>query len=172
MKVLLEGLLPRLFPDLAFLCIPHEGKPDLKRSIPRKLSAWRESGVRFVVLMDNDGGDCRATKENLAALCQGVARTDVLVRIACQELEAWYLGDPVALAEAFGNAKLSRIGSKALYRNPDSVQRAADEIKKLIPMFQKVSGARRMASLLSRETNNSRSFQVLIDGLDRVAAVI
>ena len=172
MKVLLEGLLPRLFPNLVFLCIPHEGKPDLKKSIPRKLSAWCEPGVRFVVLMDNDGGDCRETKENLASLCQSEGRLDVLVRIACQELEAWYLGDPVALAEAFGNAKLSLIGRKALYRDPDSVQGAAEEVRKLVPMFQKVSGARRMAPLLSRETNNSRSFQVLINGLDRVAAAM
>lgn len=172
MKVLLEGLLPRLFPNLMFLCIPHEGKPDLKKSIPRKLRAWCEPGVRFVVLMDNDGEDCRETKENLAALCQRGGKTDVLVRIACQELEAWYLGDPVALAEAFGNAKLSLIGKKARYRNPDSIQGPSEEVRKLVPMFQKVSGARRMASHLSRGTNNSRSFQVLIGSLDHVAAMM
>lgn len=45
MKELLEGLLPRLFPGLPFLCIPHEGKRDLERSIPRKLRAWREPGA-------------------------------------------------------------------------------------------------------------------------------
>ena len=50
MKVLLDGLLPRLFPDVAFLCVPHEGKQDLEKSLPRKLRAWREPGVRFVVL--------------------------------------------------------------------------------------------------------------------------
>ncbi len=60
-RILLEGLLPRLFPDLRFLCVHHEGKRDLERSVPRKLR-------------------------------------DVLVRLACQELEAWYLGEPDALA--------------------------------------------------------------------------
>lgn len=54
MKVLLEGLLPRLFPDLAFLCVPHDGKGDLEKSLPKKLRAWREPGVRFVVVRDND----------------------------------------------------------------------------------------------------------------------
>lgn len=39
MKVLLDGLLPRLFPGLAFLCVPHEGKQDLDESLPRKLQA-------------------------------------------------------------------------------------------------------------------------------------
>ncbi len=62
MKVLLEGLLPRLVPDLPFICVSHEGKQDLARSIPRKLRAWREPGVRFCVIRDNDGADCRALK--------------------------------------------------------------------------------------------------------------
>ena len=35
MKALLDALLPRLFPDLRFLCVPHEGKGDLEKSIPR-----------------------------------------------------------------------------------------------------------------------------------------
>ncbi|GMU62432.1 MAG: hypothetical protein AMXMBFR34_41950 [Myxococcaceae bacterium] len=48
MKVLLDGLLPRIVPSLDFLCVPHEGKQDLEKSIPRKLRAWREPGVRFV----------------------------------------------------------------------------------------------------------------------------
>ena len=65
MKVLLDGLLPRLLPDLPFLCVPHEGKQDLEKSIPRKLRAWREPGVRFVVVQDNDGSDCLARKQHL-----------------------------------------------------------------------------------------------------------
>ncbi len=52
MKVLLDGLLPRLFPELPFFCVPHEGKRDLELSIPRKLRAWREPGARFAVIRD------------------------------------------------------------------------------------------------------------------------
>ena len=106
MKELLDGLLPRLFPGLPFLCVPHEGKADLERSIPRKLRGWREPGVRFGVVRDNDGGDCRARKKALRGLCEAADRPDTLVRLACQELEAWYLGEPEALAEAFGRHAL------------------------------------------------------------------
>lgn len=172
MKVLLDGLLPRPFPELPFLCVPHEGKQDLEKSVPRKLRAWRVPGVRFVVLRDNDGGDCHALKERLAALCQEGRREDALVRIACQELEAWYFGDPNALAEAFEDDRLRRVGGKARYRDPDAVQRPSAEIERLVPEFQKVSGARRMASRLSREGNSSRSFQVLIGGIERAAATM
>jgi hypothetical protein len=35
MRVLLEGLPPRLFPQREFQCLHHEGKPDLEKSIPR-----------------------------------------------------------------------------------------------------------------------------------------
>ena len=45
MKLFLDGLLPRLAPNLEYVCVFHEGKTDLERSIPRKLRAWREPGV-------------------------------------------------------------------------------------------------------------------------------
>ncbi|MDE0079091.1 MAG: hypothetical protein OXO50_16340 [Caldilineaceae bacterium] len=45
MRDLLVGLLPRLYPNMVFEYLVHEGKSDLDRSIPRKLRAWREPGV-------------------------------------------------------------------------------------------------------------------------------
>lgn len=169
MKVLLEGLLPRLFPDLPFLCVPHEGKQDLEKSVPRKLRAWREPGVRFCVIRDNDGGDCRVLKQTLVRLCEQGGSKDTLVRIACQELEAWYLGAPDALAEVFGHDTLRGIAARARFRDPDAVAQPATALAQLVPEFQKVSGARRLSRVLPRE-NGSRSFQVLMAGLDRLAA--
>jgi len=170
MKVLLDGLLPRLFPDLPFLCVPHEGKQDLERSLPRKLRAWREPGARFAVVRDNDGGDCETLKGHLRAICRGGGRADSLVRIACQELEAWYFGEPEALAEAFEDDRLAGVGAKARYREPDAVARPTAELERIIPAFQKVSGARRMAARLTRERNRSPSFRVLLDGIERIHA--
>lgn len=170
MKVLLDGLLPRLFPDLQFLCVPHKGRQDLEKSVPMRLRAWREPGVRFVVLRDNDGGDCHALKQRLTRLCQEGGRQDALVRIACQELEAWYFGEPEALAEAFDDGRLQRLGDKARYRDPDAVQRPSAELLGLVPEFQKISGARRMASRLTRERNISPSFRVLMESVERAAA--
>jgi hypothetical protein len=165
MKVLLDGLLPRLFPSLQFLCVPHEGKHDLERSIPRKLRAWREPGVRFVVVRDNDGSDCLEVKRRLITLAQDGRRDDTLVRIACQELEAWYLGAPDALAQAFGREDLCTIGRRARFRDPDTIDHPARALVALVDEFQKVSGARRMAQALTRE-NRSRSYQVLISAIE------
>lgn len=167
MKVLLDGLLPRFFPDLQFYCVPHEGKNDLEKSIPRKLRSWREPGVRFIIVRDNDGGDCTALKAKLRTLCNEGGRPEVLIRIPCQELEAWYIGDPVALAQAFDDASLQEISNRARYRDPDAVVQPSRDMESLVPSFQKISGARLMAQHLSREGNTSRSFQVFLDGVAR-----
>jgi hypothetical protein len=169
MATLLNGLLPRLFPGLAFRCVPHEGKNDLKRSIPRKLRAW-EHDARFIVLIDNDGGDCLARKQEIARLCADAKRPDTLVRIVCQELEAWYLGDFSAVAEAFNAPKLVGTGKKAKFRDPDALSKPSVELERLVPAFQKTSGARAMAGTLKRTGNASASYNALLAGVERLAA--
>ncbi len=170
MKVLLKDLLPRFLPGTNFLYITHEGKHDLEKSIPRKLKAWSVPGDRFVVVRDNDGeDDCRDLKQRLLSLCANAGREDVLVRIVCQELEAWYLGDPQALARAFHRKDLETIGRKRPYRHPDTIVKPSHKIKELIPEFKKVSGARRLAGHLHRRNNRSRSFQVFMDGVERLS---
>lgn len=66
MEEMLRGFLPVLFPDwvegVHWRCIPHEGKSDLEKSIPRKLRAWRQPGARFVVLRDQDSAACETVK--------------------------------------------------------------------------------------------------------------
>lgn len=99
-----------LFDAMSFL--------NLERSIPRKLRAWREPGVRFAVVRDNDGGDRRARKEALRGLCEAARRPDTLIRLACQELEAWYLGEPEALAEAFGREALRDLARRPRIPTP------------------------------------------------------
>ena len=169
MKALLDGLLPRLFPDLVFLCVPHDGKGDLEKSVPRKLRAWREPGVRFVVVRDNDRGDCVALKARLRGLCADRRGEDVLIRIVCQELEAWYLGEPDALADAFRNESLRRIGSKARFRRPDHIPYPARALAQLVPQYQKIGCARALANHLNRERNRSPSFRAMMDGVERLA---
>ena len=169
MEVLLDGLLPRMFPDLNFLCVSHDGKGDLEKSIPRKLRAWREPGVRFVVVRDNDRGECKGLKAHLRGLCAGRTEEDCLIRIACQELEAWYLGDPDALAEAFGNESLRQIGAKSGFREPDDIPHPARALVRLVPQYQKIGSARLLANHLDRRRNRSPSFRAMMDGVERLA---
>ena len=170
MQVFLEVLLPRLFPSLSFHCVPHEGKSHLERSIVRTLREWRVPGDRFAIVRDNDGGDCFRLKGRLRELCRQGGREDTLIRIVCQELESWYLGEPDALAEAFGEEQLRNIGRQAAYRDPDNRSKPSSDMERLTPRFEKSSGARRMAQHITREGNRSHSFSVFLSGIERLAA--
>jgi hypothetical protein len=120
---------------------------------------------------DNDGGNCAALKQRLVELCDEGGRAEALIRIACQELEAWYLGEPEALADAFGNDALRTLAQKARFRVPDDVANPAAALRELVPEFQKVSGARLMARHLTRERNQSQSFRALLDGIERLFTI-
>ena len=122
MQALLECLLPRLFPGWIvgshFLCIRHEGKTDLRRSIPRKLRAWQGIGDRFIVVQDQDKADCTMLKQSLHSLCSDAGRPDTLVRIVCQELESWYIGDLDALSLEYGVASFRHRSALKRFRDP------------------------------------------------------
>lgn len=161
---------PGCFQTCCSSACPMMEKGDLEKSIPRKLRAWREPGVRFVVVRDNDRGDCVALKEYLRGLCADRPEEDCLIRIACQELEAWYLGEPDALADAFKKESLRRIGSRARFRKPDAVHFPARALSQLVPRYQKIAGARALANHLTRQRNRSPSFQAMMDGVERLGS--
>ncbi len=83
MEMFLEALLGRLFPNLIFKCVVYSGARDLEQSLTKVLKSWRVPGDRFVVVRDNDGGDCYARKRRLVEKCGMAGRDDVLVRIVC-----------------------------------------------------------------------------------------
>lgn len=168
MKVLLDELLPKLFPGLVFQCVPHEGKSDLDKSFPRKLKAWQEPGARFVLMRDNDNADCIGLKAKLVSQCTQSGKPDTLIRLVCQELESWYIGDLAALARAFSDNKINSPANRKRYINPDGCQKPSAEVKRLVPNFQKRSGARLMAAELSLDKNQSHSFNVFVSGVIRI----
>lgn len=175
MKLLLAGLLPRLFPGWVehthFLLVKHEGKSDLDRSVPTKLRSWQIPGDRFVILRDNDNANCVDLKARFTKLCGQCGRPDTLVRLVCQELESWYLGDLTALAQAYGDAKISSPAHRKRFSDPDSWQKPSVEVARLAPAFQKGSGARLMGAALQPSANHSASFQVFVSGLERMTGL-
>jgi len=170
----LRGLLPRLFPEweerVHWLCITHEGKSDLERSIPRKLRAWRVPSDRFVVLRDQDSADCLEVKGRLRRLCRQGRRKETLIRIACRELEAWFLGDLAAVEEGLGVPGLSGKQSLPKYRRPDNIRKPSAELAKLTGRPDKVARAREISRCVSPESNCSGSFKAFVSGLRGFAA--
>ena len=170
MKELLEVLLPKFLPDGMDkpIVIAHNGKSDLAASIPRKLRAWHTPDDRFIIIHDQDSHeDCKQLKENLLTLCKN-CRHAVMVRIACRELESWYFGDLAAVSLAYGKNFIN-LADKKKYRTPDKIANPKDEIRKLIPTHQQISGAKLIAQHMSVEQNTSTSFNVFISGVKKMA---
>ncbi len=164
MKALLDILLPQILPpEIEFRCIHHEGKSDLEKSIPIKLRAWQAPAL-FVIVRDKDRADCREVKKHLINLCEQAGRGDSLVRIACHELESWFLGDLAAVEKAF-NIKLAGQQKNRKYKEPDKLSNASEELEKLVKGYRKVSGAKKIAAHMDINQNYSHSFNCFISGV-------
>lgn len=167
MKCFLDGILPKILPgDVAFQTIPHSGKSDLQKSIRIKLSAWNGPDVKFVIVQDQDSNNCRELKNQLLQLCEGTQR-DVLIRIACHELESWYFGDLEAVSLAYCR-DLSKIMKKKKYRVPDDIISPKHELQMILPEHQQIDGAKRIAKYIEVERNTSVSFKMFVSGIHKL----
>lgn len=167
-KACLESLLPRFFPEtMEIQYIVFDGKNDLEKNLVGKIRGWRRKSTLFVVIRDQDNEDCLEIKRRLQEKCCQAGCQDALIRICCRELEAWFIGDWEAVAEAFGEPKLKRFDAKAIYHRPDSKGSPPNELKKHLPGYQKIDGARRIGKHLDVEgiRNRSNSYRQFITGL-------
>ena len=140
---------------------------DQNRGKPKRLSPDIGSGG----LRDQDTGDCHVIKQSLIDKCNAAGRPDALVRIACSELESWYLGDLAAIETALSLTNLSRHQRSSKFRNPDILGNAAQELDQLTKgVYQKVGGSREIGKHLSLDivSNRSTSFRVFVEGLSRI----
>lgn len=188
-EALLRGWLPRFLPPgHDFRLIPHRGKgrlsrdplqaPDLRRQglldqLPAKLRAYGRlldpRTDRLLVLVDVDRDDCRELKGRLVeALASCDPKPYVLFRLAIEETESFYLGDPNSIKKAFPGAKLGKLRSY----EPDSICGTWELFSEVVgaPSEDKVSWAESMAPHLGivwkgKGANRSPSFRQLCQGL-------
>lgn len=176
MELFLRGMLPRVLPkeyvlDVNCFIRPHEGKSDLKKSIPKKIRAYQHLPylVKVIIVHDQDSNDCIELKKKLIETIPVPSSIPYMIRIACKELENWYLGDFDSLEKIYPDIKGSKATRKSKYRNPDNVF-GAHELGLLSGNFSKTGAARALGSLIAIETNRSPSFQQFIRGLSRFVA--
>jgi hypothetical protein len=174
MEIFLRVILPELLPNPYVLdqnCFirPHQGKSDLQKSIPRKVQAFKNfpQSVRLIVIHDQDSNDCQKLKATLTRLVEEKnAELPKLIRIACRELENWYLGDLTAVEKVYPDSKASSLQHKAKFRNCDKLN-GSEEMLRLTKNFTKSFSAREMPQQMSFEDNKSTSFNHFITGLQR-----
>jgi hypothetical protein len=169
-KALLQAILPSLTRTQSRFIV-FEGKQDLHRQLERKLRGYLNPKARFIVLQDQDATDCRKLKKSLALLCSRARKPETIVRIACRELESFYLGDLRAVESGLGLTGLARWQNRAKYRDPDRLHAPSRELARLTEYgYQKIAGSRAIAPHLDLESPRSRSFYHLLQAIRKAGA--
>jgi hypothetical protein len=171
-KAMLESLLPRMLTDaISVRCIPFEGKQDLEKQLTRKIRAYQNKQARFIVLRDLDSHpDCLVVKNKLLELCEASGKlAQCLVRIACKELETFYLADLEAVEQALQMTGLEKQQQTKKFRTPDNLGSPSGELKKLTQKsYEKVAGSREIGKHLNLDNDRSPSFRNLIGAIRRM----
>ncbi len=152
--------------------------------LPRVLKGYGKTPGydAVVVVMDSDRRDCAELLAELHAMLAGCQPTPLtLFRLAIEEVEAWLLGDRVAVLAAYPKAKVAileayqqdsvcgtwEVLADALHKGGSAaVKRAGWPL----PGQLKHEWAEAIGPLLNVETNQSPSFGKFRDGLRRLAA--
>lgn len=169
-KEMLKGVLPNIIPENVHLDFKiFEGKQDLEKNLGKILRAWNKPDCVFLVLRDQDSGDCIKIKNNLFEMCRNSKKIPAIVRIACRELESFYLGDLNAIETGLGIHGLAKKQNTEKFRNPDKLSNPSIELEILTKgVYQKISGSRAIAPHLDSNNNRSHSFSVLIKGIRKL----
>ncbi len=189
----LLNLLPKfLGKDISFEIHAFQCKNDLLNNLPQRMKGyarWIPEDYRIVVLIDEDRSDCIALKKRLekAALDANLttktsvstSRFQVINRIAVEELEAWFFGDPSAIHHAYPIVPAT-IGTKSKYRDPDAITggtwEALEHMLKDKGYFQgglrKIEAAKAISSYMDPDKNSSKSFKIFKDGLQEMVGGI
>jgi hypothetical protein len=175
MGAFLEVFLPKLLPtgfSLNENCFvrTHNGKQDLQKKIPTILKSYKRYPfpVRLMVIHDQDSANCIELKNKIIDLIEkNSERINYLVRIACKELENWYLGDLESIEHVYPNSKASSHLNKAKFRNPDLLN-GTEEMEKFSIEFSKINCAREMAKVISISKNKSHSFNQFCIGIQKI----
>ncbi len=168
---------------------PFQGKPDLLKKLPSRLqgySHWRERDLRIVILLDCDSEDCLDLKSKVERIVTdsqifcvryqpGTGPVKVLIRIAIEEIESWFLGDIAAVHAAYPRIPLTLEKRKGL-RNPDDIKGGTWECLERILKehgyhrggLEKIRAAREIAACMEPSRNRSQSFHVFCEGLKRL----
>ena len=168
---MLEGLLPRIAPQhMAVRYIVFEGKQDMEKQLVRRMRGYRQADARFFIIRDQDSGDCLIIKTRLKQFCRDADRPTTVIRIACHELESFYLADLAAVEQGLGISGIASRQTSQKFRTPDRLGSPSRELTALTKgRYQKISGSRAIAPHLDLENTRSHSFKVLVDALRRMA---
>ena len=166
---MLKVIIARLQADAKMRFHPFQGKQNMIEEIKKKVNAYStHDSPHFLVMLDQDNDDCEQLKLDLQNKIKSQQPT--IIRIACRELESFYLGDLEAVRKAGLPINKNISQKKQKYRNPDRMPKPSVELKRITSgKYKKIGDSRAIARHLKLDgTNKSHSFNVLIEGIKRL----
>lgn len=166
---MLKKFLPRCFPTLRCTYRRFSGVNNLLKRLEKTICNHSDTQCPIVILCDQDDKDCVALKKKILSLCRKSGqRSRCIVRIACRELESWYLAQLNVVANHFGVPELSHHQNR--YNNPDNIDKPSKVLERLTKQqYQKVKGSRIMGQYLDPAVDRSISFKHFVDTLRKIS---
>ncbi|HWR57999.1 MAG TPA: DUF4276 family protein [Thermodesulfovibrionales bacterium] len=178
--------------NIDFRIHPHRGKgklpqnplsrPDTKSrglldQLPAKLRGYSHlpDGCCVVVLVDADSTDCKELKGSLVELYERLDKKPrcILLRVAVEETESWFIADTNAIRSAYHRAKVSRLENIA----PDSVVAAWERLAEVLGRKPqdcdggvKQEWATKISPFLDLEQPRSPSLKAFVNGIERLVS--
>ena len=152
--------------------------------LPKLLKGYaKTSGIdAVVVVVDSDRKNCQDFLSELKSVAVDSGAPDTMFRIAIEEIEAWYLGDPTAILTAYPRAKRALLSKYeqdsvcgtwerlAEIVHPGGVK-AANKVGGPSPGNLKHEWAANIGGHMDMDRNASPSFQKFVSGLRRLTHI-
>ncbi len=172
----LEGILPRLgFEN--FEIKHHRGKEDLVSNLEKIIPSLSKRAQQIIIILDQDNQNCIKLKSKLTDKMVNCV-CEYKIRIACYELEAWFLGDMAAISKCSPRFRANFFQGKEKYRDIDNISgpKPSNLLEEIVPGWEKDYAnkprfAEKIAPFMSleqrnsKESNRSYSFHVLLETL-------
>jgi hypothetical protein len=166
---MLRKMMPRHFPSLSCRYRTFSGKPDLMARMEKTIKNHTDKDCHFVIVCDQDLDDCIELKNRIAGSCQKTGKKALChIRIACHELESWYLAQLDVVSRHFGVPEVIRL-QNTKYRYPDNTTKPSEDLRRITKgNYQKVKGSRIMGDCLDPNVDRSTSFKNFIAVLKKL----
>lgn len=168
-RQMLEAIVPKVAPNVPLRCIVFQGKQDLEKNITKKMKCYQNPNARFLVVRDQDSGNCETVKQGIVQRCNESGKDSYKVRIMCHELETVYLADLQAVEHGLKLKNVASLQEKNPYRHPDVLANPKQKLKLLAVqhkgLYQDIAGSRAIAPFLDINNTRSLCFKNLVSAI-------
>lgn len=177
-KPVINRIIGEIKADIYFQIFVHQGKQDLDNSLKKTIpSVSSIPNSRIIILRDQDSDDCKVLKNRILGEVTLRCRCPFKIRIVCNELEAWFLGDMDAIKSAYPRFIPKKYKNKSRFRIIDSIVSPSKLLFNIVPELKigKIVSKRKTSQEISKHldiaNNKSDSFNQFVNAIGELIDV-